>query len=146
MTERDYGLGTNNIQGLEVDDARRHLDKAGREYYEAISSGTPESLVEVKDKLQALYRFVPNARTVVSVGVGNGEEIHALEELFGKEGAQIIGLDLSSMAVTIAKERINRNGLRAKLIQGSGIDMPFKNESINGFVLSAILHEIYSYV
>lgn len=131
---------------MEIADAKRHLEKAGREYYECISASTPESLVDTRRKIEPLLRFTPNARKVVSIGVGNGEEIHVLKDLFTNPETQVIGLDLSRTAINIAKDRINKNNLRAELIQGSGIEMPFKNESIDGMVMSAILHEIYSYV
>jgi hypothetical protein len=75
-------------QSLEVDDAKKQLDKVGREYFEGINSSTPESLITVKNRLEPLQRFIPQAKTVVSVGVGLGEEVHALEELFGQQGVK----------------------------------------------------------
>jgi len=133
--------------GLDVHFAREYLESTAEVgYYEGINLGTPESLTVTKGKLEQLAQFLDKPRDVVSVGVGSGEEVQAAVELFAPGGTRIHGLDLSPRAISFAKERLARYGMDAHLVEGSAIDMPFAENSIDGFIMSAILHEIYSYV
>jgi ubiquinone/menaquinone biosynthesis C-methylase UbiE len=135
------------ITGEDVSFARAYLDSTAHEsYYEGINLGTVESLYTTRLKLSPLVLYTNNPRTVLSVGVGSGEELQALIDLFNKRAVSICGLDISKKALEFARERLKRLGLSTVLIEASAIDMPFFDETIDGIVMSAILHEIYSYV
>jgi SAM-dependent methyltransferase len=56
------------------------------------------------------------------------------------------GLDISPSAVELSRRHLGNYGLDAIVTEGSAIDMPYPPGSIDVFVLSAIMHEIYSYV
>lgn len=133
---------------LDVSAARDHLDRVPEQYLEAINSAEPEELEEYIDKVKPLTAAVSNPSTVLSVGVGRGLEVHALADAFRPTGAKIFGLDLSELAINKAQEYLMSQGIDAELILGSAIDMPFVegDVKIDAMVLSAILHEIYSYV
>jgi ubiquinone/menaquinone biosynthesis C-methylase UbiE len=124
---------------------RRHLDSAGDNYLNSINGTTPESLIVTIDKLRPIKQFARPGGTVVSIGVGQGEEIHALNELFMGTDTSVIGLDIADSALHKAAERIRSNELSASLIGANAAELPLADQSVNGVVLSAILHEIYSY-
>jgi hypothetical protein len=55
-------------------------------------------------------------------------------------------MDLSQKAMDNVKRTLEERGLKANLILGSAIEKHFPNDSIDVFVESSLLHEIYSYV
>ncbi len=136
-----------NDLGIEVIFTREYLDKtSGSGCYEETNLGSPEQLAFAKRKLKSVLDFHKNPKSVLSVGVGSGAELLALNELFGARDVTIIGLDLSSMVIEKAKAKLERYGISPEFIVGSAIDLPFENCSIDIVIESAILHEIYSYV
>lgn len=138
---------TPSIEGLDVGFARDYLETtANVGYYEGINHGTPESFVLAVSKLEPIKHFLPNPKNIISVGVGAGEEIQALAHLYEDVPVEIYGLDLSPRALLLAKDRLEKWGLTMNMIEGSAINLPLEDESVDGFVESAILHEIYSYV
>jgi ubiquinone/menaquinone biosynthesis C-methylase UbiE len=130
--------------GLDVHFAKNYLSMAEVSYYEAINPWTDESLKKTKAKLQQLANFLDKPQVVVSVGIGSGEEVQAAAKLFS--GAQIYGLDISRQAIELAKDKLAFSGMEANWVEGSATKIPFRKESIDGFILSATLHEIYSYI
>ncbi len=125
---------------------QRYLDRAGISYLNSINGSTPESLVTTIQGLTPLKTHLQSPRVMVSVGVGQGEEVHALHELYRSDNPRIIGVDISSLAISAARDRASRNNLPVEFITASATDLPFGNESINGIVLSSVLHEVYSYL
>lgn len=130
--------------GLDVHFAKDYLSTVEVSYYEAINPWTDESLEKTKAKLHQLANFLDKPGVVVSVGIGSGEEVQVAAQLFSS--AQIHGLDISRQAIELAQEKLTLSGMEANWIEGSATKMPFKKESIDGFILSATLHEIYSYI
>ena len=129
--------------GLNVDFAKGYLEtKAGGGCY----LDTSESFDLAEAKIAPLKKFLPHPKDVVSVGVGTGEELHAIAKIYKDELAVIHGLDLSSKSLLIAKERLLKYGLNPDMIEGSAINLPFANHNVDGIIESSILHEIYSYV
>lgn len=138
-----------DVQPVNVEPARDHLNSVSDGYFEAIGG----TLDEVKRKLLPLKNVLPNPRCIVSVGVGNGKELHVLAETF--ESSKIIGLDLSSKAIDatrryLSDKTINGKAVAATLVESSAVKMTTSSlrdePHIDGFVFSAIMHEIYSYV
>ena len=130
----------NNILNIQ-----RHLDAAGVAYLNSINGTTPESLIATMRKLSPLTRHLAYPDTVVSVGIGQGEEIEALHELFGRNGTKLIGIDLSTTAINSAIHRTQKNDIPMSPVMASATDIPLRDNSISGIVLSSILHEVYSY-
>ena len=88
---------------------QEHLDAAATHegYLDAINGTTPESLVDAQMKmypLQAALGGNPTTGGLLSVGVGQGEELHALRLVFGAD-VPISGIDLSKEALHRASER-----------------------------------------
>lgn len=132
--------------GNNILDIQKHLDAAGVGYLNSINGTTPESLITTMKKLSPFARHLVYPDTVVSVGIGQGEEIEALYELFGRNGTRLIGVDLSTMAINSAIHRTQKNGIPMFPIMASATDIPLRDSSINGVILSSILHEVYSYL
>ena len=129
-------------------DIQRYLDKAAYDagYLDAINGTSPESLVDAQMKIEPLHRSLGRStlNSIASIGVGQGEELHALRSVFGDD-VDILGIDLSEAALSRALARSDTFGLDAQLIRGDATKLPLRDGSLSGLVLSAILHEIYSY-
>lgn len=128
-----------------ISSARDYLNSTGLRYLGFINGVSQESLVQRTRDLSPLLRCLPSPRRLVSIGVGQGEEIHALSELYSQTGLQIIGVDISDLALRQTQQRIEDNKLPALLVCGSATDLPFQANSIGGIVLSSLMHEVYSY-
>jgi len=139
--------GPRKADDLRVDYARNYLENhAVLEYFDAINPDTPEALEEAKDKLSPLLRHSPSPSNLVSVGVGSGEEMQAAISMYQGSSIVVHGLDISPSAVGLSHRHLAKYGLSAIVTEGSAINMPYPPGSIDIFVLSAIMHEIYSYV
>lgn len=133
--------------GLDVSFTKEYLEtKAGSGCYGETNLDTPESLTLAEEKIEPLKKFSPHPKNIVSIGVGAGEELRAVAEIYKGEQTVIYGLDLSPRSLSIARERLLKYGLDIEMIEGSAIGLPFADHSMDGIIESSILHEIYSYV
>lgn len=127
---------------------QEHLDRAAQAggYLDAINGTSPESLIDGQMKMHPLRAALGGlaVEPIVSVGIGQGEELHALRSVFGPE-TPIIGIDLSHAALERAQERADTHRLRYDLMEADACQLPFAPESLSAVVLSAIIHEVYSY-
>ena len=119
---------------------------ADRGCYEETNIGSPESIMSAEEKINQLQKFIKKPRDIVSIGVGSGAELIALINLYKSTDIHIYGMDLSQKAINNVKLTLEERGLNASLILGSAIEKHFPNDSIDVFVESSLLHEIYSYV
>jgi ubiquinone/menaquinone biosynthesis C-methylase UbiE len=127
--------------------AQSHLDAAGVSYLKAINGADGAHLAKYMRELEILTNMLGNEPVVVSVGVGNGVEVMALQQLLKDKSARVIGVDLSDSAISYTRKQIEKFNLsNVDLLQASGIELPLVDKSVDGYVLSAILHEIFSYV
>ena len=133
---------------IDIESARQHLDNAPNQYFEAINKYSEEEFLNFVKKLEPIINFLKNPHSIASVGVGGGLELRVLYELFKEKHTEIIGVDLSKKALSSARKYLTEHNVRALLVQSSAVEMPFKytNDYMDGIVLSAIMHEIYSYV
>jgi ubiquinone/menaquinone biosynthesis C-methylase UbiE/8-oxo-dGTP pyrophosphatase MutT (NUDIX family) len=122
----------------------KHLNRAGEQYLDSINDTRPESTVAMMERLSPLLMHISDGAKVVSIGVGQGEEICGLYELFG-DRISIVGVDISSVALEKTKARLQRNQFAAELINADAALLPFENGSVDAIVLSSTLHEVFSY-
>ncbi len=122
----------------------RHLERAGGKYLDSINDTRPESTIAMMDRLSPLLQYVHDGDTVVSIGVGSGEEVCGLWELFG-DSIQLIGLDIAPTALDKTKLRVMRNNFAVELLKADATCIPLSEASVNAVVLSSTLHEIFSY-
>lgn len=131
----------------EATEVGQFLDEAADQgYLDAINGTTPESLVDAQMKVAQFVEHLPAERShlpVVSIGVGQGEELHALKRLDPE--LSVIGLDLSQSALDRTAQRSSRYHLDLLLSRGDARNLPFADKSLGGVVMSAVSHEIYSY-
>jgi len=127
---------SNNIQ--------RHLDSAGTSYLSSINDTRPESAVDMAQRLSPLLQFLKPGSSVVSIGVGQGEELCSLYDLF-QGNIKIIAVDISQVALEQARSRVERNSFDVSFIHADAKSIPLDNESVDGVILSSTLHEVYSY-
>ena len=106
-------------------------------YLDAINGDTKDPVKHHMNKLSLLKDKNPNS--VLSIGVGGGEEIQALQQLF--PNAEVIGLDISPKTVETAREKASGN-----YVLGNSLLLPFKRNSVDTIILSCVLHEVYSYM
>ena len=95
-------------------------------------------------KLGGLRDHKPDAKTVVSVGMAGGEDLCALSRLYGDK-IRLIGLDVSPIAIELARSATIAAGIDAEFIESDATNINLPEASVDGFVLSAVRHEIYSY-
>ena len=146
-----FGFEQKEIQkekSIATESARQHLDGVPDQYFEAINRYSEEEFQGFVKKLEPMRMFLKDPQSIASVGVGGGLELRVLHELFKDKNTKIIGIDLSRKALEVAREYLDKNNIEASLVQSGAVELPFKpnNTYINGMVLSAIIHEIYSYV
>lgn len=133
------------MQGEFKIDVQAYLDAPGLAYLNGINGTSLESLVARTSEIARLRKHLPLAERIISVGVGQGEELHAIHMLYGGVLEEIIGFDFSQLALDTARERALANNLPVNLRLGSVTDLPIDDESVDGIILSSLLHEVYSY-
>lgn len=126
-------------------DIQRYIETPGLGYLNGINGTSPESLTRRAAEIARVRDHLPTPEVVISVGVGQGEELHAIHLLYGGAVRKIIGVDISQLALEAAKKRALNNHLPVEFILGSVTDLPLLDESVDGVVLSSLLHEVYSY-
>lgn len=88
-------------------------------------------------ELSPLKKVAPALARIASIGVGNGEEIQGLRELY--PDAQLIGVDLSTSALEIANARISFEPIVA-----DATNLPFRG-TLDAVIFASLLHEVFSY-
>lgn len=77
---------------------------------------------------------VSEGDSILETGVGNGDNLPFIANVIGKSG-RLDGLDISSVSVKVARERMRHRGIPTELIQGNALYLPYKNEKFD-----AVLH------
>jgi ubiquinone/menaquinone biosynthesis C-methylase UbiE len=90
----------------------------------------------VEDAIRAALADKP-FRSLLDLGTGTGRML----ELFGKEIERGLGLDLSLDMLLLARDRLERAGLRhCSVRQGDIYDLPLGNDSFDVVILHQVLH------
>ncbi|MBI2020685.1 class I SAM-dependent methyltransferase [Candidatus Daviesbacteria bacterium] len=126
-------------------DLQRYIETPGMGYLNGINGTSLESLVRKTEEIARLKDHLSFPRVIVSVGVGQGEELHAIHMLYGGLIEKIIGVDFSQLALNATRQRALTNNLPVELKFGEATKLPLPNESVDGILLSSLLHEVYSY-
>jgi ubiquinone/menaquinone biosynthesis C-methylase UbiE len=113
-----------------------HSDEA---YFGAIRSSQT-----YLSKLYRLKEYLPEAGTIVSLGMAGGGDLCTLDGMYGEE-TRLIGIDISPVALELARRATSAAGVKADFIERNATRLDIPNGSVDGFILFAILHEVYSY-
>ena len=95
-------------------------------------------------KLNALKQQLPKADVIASLGMAGGEDICTLAQLYGDE-TKLVGIDISPVALEIARNTTRTAGVKAEFMESNATSLDIPNWSIDEIVLSAVMHEVYSY-
>ena len=131
-------------------DPRNQLNKVNNTYYEAINPTHPNELHKSIDKIQILKKFTESPVKVMTIGVGGGVELKALDALYNKKDLKVFGLDVSENAICAAQNYLSlfpdlerRVTFYRKNISEQATQLP--NSNMDVIVASSVLHEIFSY-
>jgi hypothetical protein len=115
------------------------LARSDEAYFRAIKSSQT-----YLSKLYSLREHLPVAGTIASLGMADGEDLCTLAGLYGEE-TRLIGIDISPVALELARRATMSAGVKADFIEGNATCLNIPDESVDGFILFSILHEVYSY-
>lgn len=73
---------------------------------------------------------------VPDVGCGTGENALFL----GQRGLDVLGLDLSSVAIAEARRKAQARGVKTRFVIGNALDLPSREETFDTVIDSGLLH------
>lgn len=144
------GQGRNNWEKVEGDfDPQNQLDRVPAEYFEAIGSSAPEEIISFRRKMKPLVEVLPFPKSIATIGVGSGIELQALSQLYSDSNPVFYGIDVSGKAITAARRHLELSQTNLEQIKfvhknaaaPDGVGL----ENVDAFILSSVLHEIFSY-
>ncbi len=93
----------------------------------------------LQDYMHAIFRFEDfEGRNVLEIGVGSG--IDSAE--FLRNGANVIGVDFSPLAIRSAKELFREAELEGQLALTDAAHIPFKDEEFDAVYCFGVIHHI----
>jgi SAM-dependent methyltransferase len=96
--------------------------------YDAFTPQANETLIAAFVRLSGL----PSGARVADLGCGSG----VFTELLSRRGYQSLGLDISPKSIALGRQKYP--GL--ELIEGDAENLPFENASLDGVLLSGLIH------
>lgn len=94
---------------------------------------TPESNLRLVTTCMRLARLKPGAR-VADLGCGSG----VFTDLLAKQGYHAVGLDLSPKLIALARTKYSG----VEFLEGDVEHLPFADESLDGVLLSGLVHHL----
>jgi ubiquinone/menaquinone biosynthesis C-methylase UbiE len=94
---------------------------------------TPESNLRLVTTCMQLARLKPGAR-VADLGCGSG----VFTDLLGRQGYHATGLDLSPKLIALARAKYSG----VEFLEGDVEQLPFPDESLDGVLLSGLVHHL----
>lgn len=120
-------------------DTESFLDRNGQIYLDNYHIAT--NIIE--ERFRPLVTEISNPSDILTIGVGTGDELQALRGIF--PSAKILGVDLSLTAIEKAKNKTQKLENPIHFQTADASNLPFENESFDLVIMSALLHEVYSY-
>jgi demethylmenaquinone methyltransferase/2-methoxy-6-polyprenyl-1,4-benzoquinol methylase len=115
--------------------AKSSYDRLSR-WYDVLAGGSENRLTKIG--LQKLK--VKEGEIVLEIGFGTGHALVALTHLVGQSG-KVYGIDLSEGMLQVARDRINKAGLlaRVELRCGDAVRLPFDADFFDAIFMSFTL-------
>ncbi len=107
---------------------------AGEAEYNVFSEDSSERLIEACLQLGGLK----SPGRVADLGCGSG----TFSALLAKRGFDVTGLDISREMVAIGQKRYRQEGFAPRLTIGDVEHLPFAGETLDGVLLSGLLHHL----
>jgi SAM-dependent methyltransferase len=139
-TSSNQGGGTTFDQDAPSDsrsEATAQKSISGSEFDEAYASGRPPwDISQPQPAFVALAEAGRITGKVLDVGCGTGENALFLGQL----GLDVLGLDLSSVAIAEARMKAQARGVMARFVVGTALDLPSLEETFDTVIDSGLLH------
>lgn len=87
-------------------------------------------ILKLKDRaLSSILKSLPEGASVLDVGCGGGQIVASIAQ--ERPDLQITGLDLSKEQVFRARNRMAHLALKAEIVEGSALSLPFPDQSFD---------------
>ncbi len=85
----------------------------------------------MKERRKAVDRLqLAQGQRVLEVSVGTGTNVHLIKEPLGPAG-QAVGLDISRNMLAQCRQKLERQGVQADLLEGEAAHLPFANAAFD---------------
>lgn len=88
-------------------------------------------------RLLNLMATKPNEK-ILDIGIGTG----TYSILLAKQGANVVGFDISSEMLEIARTKSKKSKVKLKLVRGDAEDLPFKYKEFDKIVSASVPHDV----
>src|ERR1700724_1732818 len=139
-TSSNQAEGTSFDRGVPSDSRSQATEQksiGGSELNKAYTSGRPPwDIGQPQPAFVALAEAGRITGKVLDVGCGTGENALFLGQL----GLDVLGLDLSSVAIAEARMKAQARGVMARFVVGTALDLPSLEENFDTVIDSGLLH------
>ena len=95
----------------------------------------------IKLKVESIKYKVDEPIRILDVGCGTGADVIDLKKMFGRR-VEVIGVDVVSLEIDIAKEKIKRHGVWAEVMVYDGENLPFPDHNFDAIYTSDVLGHV----
>lgn len=124
---------------------KNHLNKANSRYIEL--NNIDEIIASKYNDFDLLNYINKKPKRILNIGIGNGLELITLYKIYKKE-IKIIGIDVSTTSIDLAKKLIAKNNIgpnQIELIKGNATSLSFPDGYFDIIFMNSLLHEVFSY-
>lgn len=86
------------------------------------------------------YEVIREVKRVLDLGCGHGRHVI----MFAEQGYEVFGIDISEVAISFAREWVQRLQLHADLRVGTVVTLPYDNEFFDLVVSHGVLDHVYA--
>lgn len=125
---------------------KTHFDEANSRYIQI--DNINEVIASKFNDFDLRNHINQKVNRILNIGIGNGLELIALYKIYKKEKTEIIGVDVSSASIKLAKDLLIKNKIdprRVEMVNCSAINLSFPDEYVDIVFMNSLLHEVFSY-
>lgn len=124
---------------------KNHLNKANSRYIQL--NNIDEIIASKYNDFYLKDYIVKKPERILNIGIGNGLELITLYKIY-KEEVKIIGIDVSTTSIDLAKNLIAENNInpnQIELINCNATNLSFPDNYFDIIFMNSLLHEVFSY-